>query len=154
MKTARKVAGQLKEELGGTTKESPRLITEDKNTGKGLYRTWISFRLPKINVGDFIRFNSKIARITAITGSRIQVEDLESHEDISLKWRDYDSMEMIASEDDVEKAMISSISPAWIQILDPEDYSPIDFEMNEKFKDLNIGDEIDVLKYENKIFII
>ena len=154
LKTARKVAGQLKEELGGTTKESPRLITEDKNTGKGLYRTWISFRLPKINVGDFIRFNSKIARITAITGSRIQVEDLESHEDISLKWRDYDSIEMIASEKDVEKAMISSISPSWIQILDPEDYSPIDFEMNEKFKDLNIGDEIDVLKYENKIFII
>jgi hypothetical protein len=26
--------------------------------------------------------------------------------------------------------------------------------MNDKFKDLNIGDEIEVLKYENKIFII
>ena len=60
LKTARKVAGQLKEELGGTTKESPRLISEDKSTGKGLYRIWISLRLPKFIKEDFVRYNETI----------------------------------------------------------------------------------------------
>ena len=37
-KSGKKVAENLKEEFGGTIKESPRLISEDKSTGKGLYR--------------------------------------------------------------------------------------------------------------------
>ena len=56
---------------------------------------------------------------------------------------------MIASEKDVEKAMISSISPSWIQILDPEDYSPIDFEMNDKFK--NVPDVSEAMKNPGKV---
>ena len=50
LKSAKKVVEHLKEEFGGKIKESPRLISEDKSTGKGLYRIWISLRLPKFEV--------------------------------------------------------------------------------------------------------
>ena len=38
LKSGRKVAEALTDEFGGVVKESPRLISEDKSTGKGLYR--------------------------------------------------------------------------------------------------------------------
>ena len=63
LKTAKKIVNNLKNELGGEIKESPRLISEDRSTGKGLYRIWISFRLPEYEVGDFISFEDKIFEI-------------------------------------------------------------------------------------------
>ena len=41
-----------------------------------------------------------------------------------------------------------------MQILDPDDYSPIDLEMNETLERYNIGEEIDVIKIDGKIYII
>ena len=35
---------------------------KDKSTGKGLYRTWISIRLPEYHVNDFIEYNNIIAQ--------------------------------------------------------------------------------------------
>ncbi len=154
LKTARKIVERLKEEFGGEIKESPRIVTEDKNTGKGIYRIWISLRIPKIQTNDFIKFQDKTAKITAINGNRIQILNLEDYTESSLKWRDYESIEKIADEKNLLKGIISSKSPNVIQILDPEDYSPIDLQMNERFQNYNIGDEVDVLKLEGKIFLV
>lgn len=154
LKSAKKVAEHLKEELGGTIKESPRLISEDKSTGKGLYRIWISVRLPKFEIKDFVKYNKILAEVIAIDGNRIQIQNLENYEKIALKWREYDNIEKIATKEDVKKAIITSKSPNNIQVLDPEDYSPIDLEMNEKFEKYNIGEEIDVIKLENNLYLI
>jgi len=154
LKSARKVAENIKDHYGGVLKESPRLISEDKSTGKGLYRVWISVRLPGFEIGDFIKYNNKIARIIGINGNRIQILNLEDYEEIVLKWREYDLIEKIADNDEIQKAIISSKSPRTIQILDPEDYSPVDLEIREEYENYNIGEEIDVIKLENKLFIL
>lgn len=154
LKSAKKVAEHLKDELGGTIKESPRLISEDKSTGKGLYRIWISFRLPKFEINDFVKYKDTFAKVIAIDGNRIQVENLENYEKIVIKWREYDNIEKIATEDDLLKAIITSKSPNYIQVLDPEDYSPLDIEMNEKFNKFNIGEEINSIKLDGKLFLI
>ncbi|MCQ2964325.1 MAG: hypothetical protein MJ203_02010 [archaeon] len=154
LKSAKKVAEHLKEELGGTIKESPRLISEDKSTGKGLYRIWISVRLPKFEINDFVKYNKILAEVIAIDGNRIQIQNLENYEKIALKWREYDNIEKIATKEDIKKAIITAKSPNNIQVLDPEDYSPIDLEMNEKFEKYNIGEEIDVVKLENNLYLI
>ena len=54
----------------------------------------------------------------------------------------------------VQKAIITAKSPSMMQILDPDDYSPIDLEMNEKMEKYNIGEEIDVIKIDGKIYLI
>ena len=154
LKSAKKVVEHLKEELGGTTKESPRLISEDKSTGKGLYRIWISLRLPKFVKDDFVKYNDSIYRINDVDGNRIQVIDLENGDKIALKWREYDSIEKIEHLEGIQKAIITAKSPNSIQILDPDDYSPIDLEMNEKLENHNIGEEIDVIKIEGKIYLL
>ncbi len=153
LKSAKKVVEHLKDELGGKIKESPRLISEDKSTGKGLYRIWISLRLPKFEIDDFVRYNKKIYQINAIDGNRIQLNDLESQEKLALKWREYDSIEK-QNINGIQKAIITAKSPKELQILDPDDYSPIDLEMNDKLNEYNIGEEIDVIKIDGRIFVI
>ncbi|MCQ2738030.1 MAG: hypothetical protein MJ224_05435 [archaeon] len=154
LKSAKKVAEHLKEELGGTIKESPRLISEDKSTGKGLYRIWISVRLPKFEINDFVKYNKVLAEVIAIDGNRIQIKNLENYENIVIKWREYDNIEKIATKKDIKKAIITAKSPNTIQVLDPEDYSPIDLEMRESFEKYNIGEEINCIKLENNLFLI
>ncbi len=87
-------------------------------------------------------------------GNRIQVIDLENGDKIALKWREYDSIEKIEHLEGIQKAIITAKSPNSIQILDPDDYSPIDLEMNEKLENHNIGEEIDVIKIEGKIYLL
>ena len=103
---------------------------------------------------DFVKYNDKICRINAIDGNRIQIIDLKNQETLALKWREYDSIEKIEHLDGVQKAIITAKSPKTMQILDPEDYSPIDLEMNEKLESCNIGEEIDVIKIDGQIFIL
>ena len=154
LKSAKKVVEHLKEEFGGTTKESPRLISEDKSTGKGLYRIWIALRLPKFVKDDFVKYHDNVYQVSDVDGNRIQVINLENQDIIALKWREYDSIEKIEHLEGVQKAIITAKSPSMMQILDPDDYSPIDLEMNEKLEKYNIGEEIDVIKIDGKIYII
>jgi nonsense-mediated mRNA decay protein 3 len=79
---------------------------------------------------------------------------LENQDKIALKWREYDSIEKIEHLEGVQKAIVTSKSPNSLQILDPDDYSPIDLEMTEKLEKINIGEEIDVIKIDGKIYII
>lgn len=154
LKSAKKLAEHLKEEFGGIIKESPRLISEDKSTGKGLYRFWISVRLPNFKVGDFIKHENILAKITAIDGNRIQILNLKTYEKIALRWREYENIQKIAKESESNKTTITSKSPNYIQILDPENYSTVDLKLNEYFQNLNIGEEVDVIKLENEVFLL
>jgi len=38
--------------------------------------------------------------------------------------------------------------------LDPADYSAVDLEMKDDFKDYNIGDEVKIIKIDNYIYLI
>ena len=50
--------------------------------------------------------------------------------------------------------MVTNITPKIIQILDPDTYSTVEFEKHENHDKINIGEEIDVIKIEEKIYII
>jgi len=154
-KSGKKVADAIKEEFGGIIKESPRLISQDKSTGKGLYRIWILVRLPRFKKGDFVKYKDKYWRIINITGKRILIQDLDTFEKMSLQWKEYENIEYIKEEKDIQTTTLISKSPSNIQILDPEDYTVIDNPINNKnFNKFNIGDELKVIKIENKVYIL
>ena len=155
LKSARKVSDALKDEFGGVTKESPRLISEDKSTGKGLYRIWISLRIPEFEMGDFIKYDNKISQVKDIDKNRITCIDLSNgNKKFTIPLKHLDNIELIKKEDEIETTTIISKSPKTIQILDPVDYSAVDLEMNEDFKDCEIGDEIKLIKIDNYIYLI
>ncbi|MCK9152296.1 60S ribosomal export protein NMD3 [Methanobacterium alcaliphilum] len=153
-KSAKKVISALREVLGGTVKESPRLMGQDKSTGKGLYRTWMSLRLPEFEIGDFVIYENKTCRVVAIDSRKISVMDLSQLTRLSILWKEYDNIETLKKSEDIQKTTVTSKSPQEIQILHPETFQPIDLEIKPRMKDLEIGDEVSVIELNNEIYII
>lgn len=153
-KSGHKVADALKEEFGGIIKESPRLISEDKSTGKGLYRVWISVRIPEFEVDDFIKFEDKLLQVKSISKNSIVGTDISTNKKHNIPMKNMDDIELVKKADDIETTTIISKSPSIIQILDPSDYSAVDLEMKEEFREYNIGDEIKLIKIDNYIYLI
>lgn len=153
-KSGKKVAENLKEEFGGTIKESPRLISEDKSTGKGLYRIWISVRIPEFELNDFIRYDNKIIKVTNISKNSIIGVDISTNKKHNIPMKNIDDVELVKKSDEIETTTIISKSPSIIQILDPSDYSAVDLEMKEEFANYNIGDEIKLIKIDNYIYLL
>ncbi|MBF4469719.1 MAG: hypothetical protein ISP01_09970 [Methanobrevibacter arboriphilus] len=154
-KSGKKIADAIKEEFGGIINESPRLISQDKSTGKGLYRIWILIRLPKFKKGDFVKYNDKYWEIMNIDGKRILIQDLDTFERIPLQWKEYENIEYIKEEKNIQTTTLISKSPLNMQILDPDDYTVVDIPIiNEYFNEFNIGDEVNVIKIENQLYIL
>ena len=153
-KSGRKVAESLKEEFGGTIKESPRLISEDKSTGKGLYRIWISVRIPEFETGDFIRYDAKIMQVTGIAKNSFTAADIEAGKKTNIPMKNMEDIELVKKACETETTTVISKSPRTIQILDPSDYSAVDLEMKEEFSGYNIGDEIKLIKIDNHIYLL
>ncbi|MDO5860563.1 60S ribosomal export protein NMD3 [Methanobrevibacter sp.] len=155
LKSARKVCEALKDEFGGIIKESPRLISEDKSTGKGLYRIWISLRIPEFEIGDFIKYENKISQVKDIDKNRVICIDMTNdNKKFTIPLKHMENIELIKKQDEIETTTIISKSPKTIQILDPSDYSAVDLEMKDDFKDCTIGDEIRLIKIDNYIYLI
>ena len=154
LKSGKKVAEALTEEFGGIIKESPRLISEDKSTGKGLYRIWISVRIPEFEVEDFVKYADKIIRIHSIGKSSVVGADIQTGKKHNIPMKNMEDIKLVKKSSDIETTTIISKSPSIIQILDPSDYSAVDLEMKEEFEDYNIGDEIKLIKIDNYIYLI
>ena len=153
-KTGRKVAENLKDEFGGVIKESPRLISEDKSTGKGLYRIWISVRIPEFENNDIIEFEDRIIQVSDIDKNRVVGIDIKTNKKHNIPLKNMDNIKLVKKSTDIETTTIISMSPKIIQILDPADYSAVDLEMKDDFKDYNIGDEVKIIKIDNYIYLI
>ncbi|MEA4957938.1 hypothetical protein SDC9_21185 [bioreactor metagenome] len=154
-KSAKKVVDAIKKEFGGIVKESPRLISQDKSTGKGLYRIWILIRLPEFKKRDFIKYKDEYWQILNIDGKRTLILNLITLKSFPLQWKEYENVELIKEETDIQITTLISKSPSNIQILDPEDYSVVDIPITkESFNEFNIGDEINTIKIENQLYII
>ena len=80
--------------------------------------------------------------------------NLSNYESESISWKEYDNIKKVGNTDDVKSSTITNITPTEIQVLDPDNYMPIDLKKNDKMNDLNIGQEINVIKLKNKIYII
>ena len=153
-KSGNKVAEALKEEFGGIIKESPRLISEDKSTGKGLYRVWISIRIPEFKIGDFIKFENKILYVHSIGKNSIVGEEISTNKKHNIPMKNMDDIELVKKADEIETTTVISKSPQIMQILDPIDYSAVDLDMKEEYHKYNVGDEVRLIRLDNYIYLI
>ncbi|WP_405287609.1 60S ribosomal export protein NMD3 [Methanobrevibacter sp.] len=153
-KTGKKVAEALKEEFGGIIKESPRLISEDKSTGKGLYRIWISVRIPEFEISDFIRYEGKTMQVKSISKNSLVAVEITTPKKHNIPMKNMEAIELVKKAEDIETASIISKSPQFIQILDPVDYSAVDLDMKEEFADLNVGEEVNLIRIDNNVYLL
>ncbi len=153
-KVAKRLVGTLKDHLGGNVKESPRLTGRDKSAGKDLYRTWISLRIPYFRLHDIIRYRNHMGPVMAMDGKRVQFEDFDTGNLISVQWRKHGKIETIARREDITKTTLTAKTPNSIQILHPDTYEPIDIEINPESVDMRIGSEVPVVILDGKVFLL
>ena len=153
-KSGHKVAEALTEEFGGIVKESPRLISEDKSTGKGLYRVWISVRIPEFEISDFIEYEDKIIKVTSIKKSSIVGVDISTNKKHNIPMKNMEDIRLVKKSSEIETTTVISKSPQFIQILDPVDYSAVDINMKEEYDKLNVGEEIQLIRIDNNVYLL
>ncbi len=153
-KSGKKVAEALKEEFGGIIKESPRLISEDKSTGKGLYRVWISVRIPEAEINDFIRYEDKIIHLTNISKNSFVGCEISTGKKQNIPMKNMEDIELVKKADEVETTTIISKSPQFIQVLDPIDYSAVDLDMKDEYEKYNVGEEVKLIRIDNYVYLL
>ena len=154
MKSGRKVAEALTDEFGGVVKESPRLISEDKSTGKGLYRIWISVRIPEAEIDDFIEYENKIIQITSVSKNSFVGIDIKTNKKHNIPMKNMEDIKLVKKSEEIETATVISKSPQFIQILDPIDYSTVDLDMKEEYNEINVGEEVKLIRINNNIYLL
>ena len=153
-KAARKLASAVKDVMGGVVQESPRLVGRDKSRGKDLYRIWISIRLPDFQKGDFIEYEGHKGQVKGFDGKKILLNDLESQGVWSVMWKEYNKIKVIARSKNVKTTSVISKTPNIIQILHPDTYQPLDFDINNENSYLEIGSEVKVIEVGSNIYIL
>ncbi|MCC7557189.1 MAG: NMD protein affecting ribosome stability and mRNA decay, partial [Methanobacteriaceae archaeon] len=72
----------------------------------------------------------------------------------SVQWRDYEKIEVEAKKEDIKKTTLTAKTPTSIQILDPDDFQPVEIEINPETHDIEIGEEVSVIKIKDRIYIV
>ncbi|MCD7781701.1 MAG: NMD protein affecting ribosome stability and mRNA decay [Methanosphaera sp.] len=151
---AHKICVNMQKQFGGIITESRKIVGHDKSKSRDLYRSWISLRLPSCKHDDFIEYDNKVLKVTKIGSHKLVGLNLETHKEESIPWKEYESIDKVATQDDVKSTIITNITPDIIQILDPDTYMPIDYEWIDSMSKYSIGQDINVIKIKEKIYIL
>ncbi len=151
---AHKIAENMQKQFGGIITESRKIVGHDKSKSRDLYRSWISVRLPSFHKDDFIEYKNNVLRIEKIGSHKFVGLNLEKYESESISWKEYDKIVKVGNTDDVKATTVTNVTPTEIQVLDPDTYMTVDLNKKDTMKNINIGQEINVIKLKNKIYII
>ena len=68
--------------------------------------------------------------------------------------KNMENIDLVKKSEDIETATIISKSPQFIQILDPVDYSALDLNMKEEYDELNVGQEVKLIRIDNNVYLL
>lgn len=86
-KFLRKIGKILKEKFGGNLKESEKLFSRNKQTGKNIYRLTVLFRYCPVKKGDIVNVRGKDYKIMFV-GKNLQVKEVNGGKRVKLSFDD------------------------------------------------------------------
>lgn len=145
---AKKIGKEFSQK-GYTVKHSAKLV--GRKEGSDLYRTFIAILSPGPETGDIIQHKNKKLHIIEF-GKNIRTRDIETGKTAMIAPKELRTAEVIAKKDEIRKAIITSIKPGGIEIMDSENYQT--YEIPTHIGNLKQKDEIKYIQIKNKTFII
>jgi len=148
-KYAREIENKFKG-VGFNTKTSAKLM--GKKEGRDFYRIYISVKPPRFKEGDFIEIENRILKVVE-AGKNLICKDLDADITKTISPVKLQKGKLIENPD-VRNAVVSSVTPDEIQILDLKNYETSELKnIENKFK-LNPGDEIKILRFGKKVYVV
>ncbi|MBW2994789.1 hypothetical protein KY312_00405 [Candidatus Woesearchaeota archaeon] len=142
-KFSRKLAHKLQNEFGGEIKESPKLYSKSKLTSRNIYRLNVLYLAPSIRKGEIVKVNDKIIKVSSLTKNIIRGTELVKNRRVSILNK---SAKILKP----KKAMIVKLKPQ-IEVMHPETYQAV---IPENKKNVKINEEVAVVIYKNKLYLI
>ena len=68
--------------------------------------------------------------------------------------KNMEDIKLVKKSEEIETATVISKSPQFIQILDPIDYSTVDLDMKEEYNEINVGEEVKLIRINNNIYLL
>lgn len=124
IRTARLMARHLKK-IGAVLSENTHHLSQNRQTGKAIFRWAILARLPDYNLGDFVEMGGRLFQVTKV-GANTRVRRFDGK---PAPLKDY---KLIAREDDAKNGQVISIhkKAKAIQLMD-EDFNTFDLPLPE-----------------------
>ncbi len=73
------------EQFGGELKESAKLFTRNRITGKNVYRVNILYRVPDIMKGDIVKIDGKTVEVQSLRKDMLRGIDIEQGKRVSIR---------------------------------------------------------------------
>ncbi|WP_297475646.1 60S ribosomal export protein NMD3 [Thermococcus sp.] len=127
--SARKLAQAIKEKFGGTISEAYELVGVDRQTSKETYRTSVSVRIPKFRSGDIVADKrGNVYKVEKVDGRGLSLRNLATEESEHLNWKTVKREELDTVEYEKSEAMVTSITPVEVQMMDMKTYETYEIE--------------------------
>lgn len=146
----RAIARELAAMHGAEFKESSSLV--GKKEGKDVYRMTFLVRLPTYRLGDIVSFQQSLYRIEAISRTATRLQELRTHERITISNADLENVRVKGSEKDLMDAVVVSETEEELQLLHPVSYVVIEVKKPDGFK-VN-GETVKVFSHEGDLYLV
>ena len=146
----RTLARDLADNYGGEYKESSKLVGKTDD-GRDMHRLTYLVRLPEYSVGDIIRWNNALYKLTWIGKNGGKLIELRNFRETTIKRSDLVSVRVETKECDLKEATAVSSSAGEIQILHPTNFLTIDLRVPQNAE---IGETVRIAMTDEEIFFI
>lgn len=96
--------------LGGLMTSTRTLVTQDRNTGKGLYQITVLVRLPDARPGELVRIDAGIGRLVSLGSKGALVRNLATRDTFRMTRKQISTLKLVP-EDTIHEAIVSAVSP-------------------------------------------
>lgn len=145
---AKSMAKRMKESMACSIAESSSLV--GMKEGRELYRWTILVRLPLIKTGDIVEFKKRLYEVDSMGKKNMAIRDLVTGQKSNLKGPD--QLKLVASRENLEKALVVSQSEKDVQILDPVSMKTVTVLRPPGRKKL--GENVELVRFKGELVIL
>lgn len=146
----RAIARELAAMHGAEFKESSSLV--GKKEGKDVYRMTFLVRLPTYRLGDIVSFDQSLYRVEAISHTATRLQELRTHERITVSNTDLEDVRVKGREEDLMDAVVVSETEEELQLLHPVSYVVVEVKKPDGFR--AIRETVKVFSHEGDLYLV
>ena len=111
--------------------------------------------LPEFRVGDVVRAGSELYYVLSYERGRMRALSLSSYREVLVSAREvFSKFKLEARREDVERAMVVSISPPFVQLMDLTSYEVFEEYMERIPPWLREGESVGILKLGREVRLV